>query len=167
MGETTGTAARIADMLEGIAHSAMAQFQDMTPQDFNRSLTLPASNTLCALATHLVASGEFWVLVLVGKRDIARDRQTEFTASGQAEDLLPRYERWIQEVHEVLDTLPDTHLGEAVTLPAGYELSPTSRLQRADIRYALLHALEHSALHAGHLQLTRQMLGYAPPEHDE
>jgi uncharacterized damage-inducible protein DinB len=167
MGETAGTAARIADLLEGIARSAMAQFHDITPGDFNRRLTLPESNTLCALATHLVAAGEFWVLVLVGRRDIARNRQSEFTASGQAEDLLPRYERWIQGVHEVLDTLPDTQLDEGVTLPAEYELSPTSRLRSVDVRYALLHAVEHSALHCGHIQLTRQLLGYAPLEPDE
>lgn len=167
MGEITGTAAVIADMLEGIARSALAQFQDLTSEDFNRRLTLPESNTLYALATHLVASGEFWVLVLVGGREIARDRPGEFTASGQAEDLLPRYERWIQGLHEVLDSLPDAQLDAAVTLPAGYELATTSRLQRADVRYALLHALEHSALHLGHLQLTRQLLGSAPVERDE
>jgi len=139
----------------------------VAPGDFNRRLTLPESNTLCVLATHLVASGEFWVLVLVGGREIARDRQSEFTASGEVGDLQARYERWIQGLHEVLDTLPDAQLDAEVTLPAGYALAPTSRLQRVERRYALLHALEHSALHLGHLQLTRQQLGYAPVEQDE
>ncbi len=30
----------------------------------------------------------------------------------------------------------------------------------ATAREALLHAVEHSALHLGHIQLTRQILGY-------
>jgi hypothetical protein len=81
----------IADLLERIARSAMAQFQDIASADFKRKLHLPESNTLCALATHLVAAGEFWVLVLAGKREIARDRQAEFSATGQAPFLLPRY----------------------------------------------------------------------------
>ncbi|HEY1354404.1 MAG TPA: hypothetical protein VGF67_32745 [Ktedonobacteraceae bacterium] len=84
-------AVHIADLLERIARSAMAQFQDIASADFKRKLHLPESNTLCALATHLVAAGEFWVLVLAGKREIARDRQAEFSATGQAPFLLPRY----------------------------------------------------------------------------
>lgn len=167
MGETASTAAQIASLLERIARDAMAQFQDIAPQDFNRPLNLPESNTLCALATHLVAAGEFWVLVLAGKQGIARDRQAEFSATGRAQDLLPRYERWIQGVHDVLDAWPDERLSEPATLPAGYALSAGSRRQRADIRDALLHAVEHSALHLGHLQMTRQLLGYAPPVQDK
>jgi uncharacterized damage-inducible protein DinB len=163
MEETAGMAAQIADLLERIARDAMAQFQDIAPRDFNRKLNLPESNTLCALATHLVAAGEFWVLVLAGKREIARDRQAEFSATGLAQELLPRYERWIQGMHEVLDAFPDERLSELVLLPASYALTTPSRRQRSDIRDALLHAVEHSALHLGHLQVTRQFLGYAPP----
>lgn len=158
-----GTAARIADLLERIGRDAMAQFGDITDEDFNRKLSLPESNTLCALATHLVAAGEFWVLVLVGKREIPRDRPAEFSATGHARDLLPRYERWIQGVHEVLDGFPDERLSEPATPPAGYSLSTASRRERTDIGDALLHAVEHSALHLGHLQLTRQFLGYSSP----
>ncbi len=158
-----GTAARIADLLERIARDAMAQFEDITDEDFNRKLSLPESNTLCALATHLVAAGEFWVLVLVGKREIPRNRPAEFFATGQARDLLLRYERWIQGAHEVLDALPDERLNEPATPPEGYALSAASQRERSDIGDALLHAVEHSALHLGHLQLTRQFLGYPPP----
>lgn len=161
-----GTAARIADLLERIARDAMAQFGDITDEDFNRRLSLPESNTLCALATHLVAAGEFWVLVLVGEREIPRNRPAEFSATGRARDLLPRYERWIQGVHEVLDDFPDERLSEPVEPPAGYALSTASQRERSDIRDALLHAVEHSALHLGHLQLTRQFLGYAPPANE-
>jgi len=158
-----GAAARVADVLEHIARDAMAQFGDITEKDFNRTLNLPESNTLCALATHLVSAGEFWVLVLVGKREIPRNRPAEFFATGRAQDLLPRYECWIQDVHEVLDSFPNERLSEPATPPAGYSLSTASQRERSDVYHALLHAVEHSALHLGHLQLTRQFLGYAPP----
>lgn len=39
----------------------------------------------------------------------------------------------------------------------------TSTRERLDLCDALLHAVEHSALHLGHIQLTRQFLGYPPP----
>jgi hypothetical protein len=57
-------AARMADLLERLARDAMVQFGDIADEDFNRRLSLPEGNTLCALVTHLVAAGEFWVLVL-------------------------------------------------------------------------------------------------------
>ena len=161
-----GMAARIADLLEHIARDAMAQFGDITDEDFNRKLNLPESNTLCALATHLVSAGEFWVLVLVGKREIPRNRAAEFFATGRAQDLLPRYEHWIEDVHEVLDSFPDERLSEPATPPYDYPSLSASLRARSDIRDALLHAVEHSALHLGHLQLTRQFLGYAPPGED-
>lgn len=160
----SGTAAQIADVLESIAQDALAQFEGITPEDFNRKLTLPESNTLFALATHLVGAGEFWVLVMVGQRAIPRDRPAEFVATGQPEDLRARYERWIREVHAVLDTFPDERLDEPAEPPAGYSIS--SRRQRATKYEALLHAVEHSALHLGHIQLTRQILGYPPPSED-
>lgn len=156
-----GTAAHIADLLERIARDAMRQFEGIAPEDFNRPLELPESNTLFALATHLVGAGEFWVLVLAGKREIPRDRQSEFSATGRVEDLLARYERWITGVHEVLDTFPDERLDELVEPPANYRSTPTRGW--GDLHDALLHAVEHSALHLGHIQLTRQFLGYPPP----
>ena len=157
----SGTATQIARLLENIARNVMTQLEGISQEDLNRQLALPESNTLFALATHLVGAGEFWVLVLVGQRNVPRERQTEFSATGQVEDLLAHYERWIQDIHEVLDTLPDERLGEPAEPPAGYHL--TSMRERRDKRDALLHALEHCALHLGHIQLTRQFLGYPPP----
>lgn len=159
-----GTTAQIVSLLECIARDAMEQFQDISPEDFNRQLTLPESNSLFVLATHLVGSGEFWVLVMVGQRDIPRNRSSEFVATGSAEDLLPRYEKWIWDIHEVLDTLPDERLHERAEPPVGHTLSSTRT--EWSVLDVLLHAVEHSALHLGHLQLTRQILGYAPPSND-
>ncbi|HCJ36162.1 MAG TPA: hypothetical protein DHV65_17930, partial [Ktedonobacter sp.] len=39
---------------------------------------------------------------------------------------------------------------------------PTLDEEPMTVRDALLHAVEHCALHQGHLELTRQLLGYAP-----
>src|SRR5258708_5121107 len=137
------TAAQIANLLESIARDAMAQFESITPEDFSRKLTLPESNTLFAMATHLVGAGEFWVLVVVGKREIPRNRQAEFFATGQVEDLLARYERWIQGVHEVLDTFPSDRLTAQAQRPPPSQ--STSTREQVDVRNALLHAVDHTA----------------------
>lgn len=62
--------ARIADVLDTIAHDVLAQLQGISPEDLNRPLTLPETNALFALATHLVGAGEFWALVVAGRRTI-------------------------------------------------------------------------------------------------
>ncbi|HEY1354405.1 MAG TPA: hypothetical protein VGF67_32750 [Ktedonobacteraceae bacterium] len=69
-------------------------------------------------------------------------------------------------MYEVLDTFPDERLGEPALPPVGYALA-TSVRQRSAICDALLRAVEQSAPHLGHLQVTRQFPGYAPPAQDE
>lgn len=153
-------ASQIADLLERLARDAMAQFEGIAHDDLNRPLTLPESNTLFALATHLVGSGEYWTLGRVGKREIPRERSAEFYATGYVEDLLNRYERWIQDIHALLDTFPDERLDEPVEPMVSHSAIKSTTY---NIRECLFHAVEHSALHLGHIQLTRQFLGYAPP----
>jgi len=154
-------AMQFAVVLERIGRDVLAQLSGISNTDLNRPLPLPETNSLFALATHLVGAGEFWVLVLVGEQTIPRDRAAEFYATGALPDLVTRYERWMTAVHQVLDPLPDAKMGQIVGPPVVYRYSSDDGPTR--VRDALLHAVEHSALHLGHIQITRQMLGYDPP----
>ena len=154
---------QIASVLDYIGHQALAHLQDRSDEELNRPLTLPETNTLFALATHLVGAGEFWVLAVTGGRTIPRDRLAEFRATGSYSDLTARYERWLAGVHEVLDALVPERMEERIDVNR-YRSVPLASAQEVTAREALLHAIEHSALHLGHIQLTRQLLSYAPPE---
>ncbi len=149
-------AAEIATVIERIGRDALTALEGLSDEILNQPLPLPESNSLFALATHLVGAGEFWVLALVGGRTIARNRPAEFHATGKQTDLVARYERWIADIHAVLDALPDAALDQLANPPAPYRPwqgdAPMTR------RACLLHAIEHSALHLGHIQLTRQLL---------
>jgi hypothetical protein len=79
---------------------------------------------------------------------------------GITAELAARYEHWLAAMHELLQTLPDERLDQLVRVPARYH--PTLDDESMTLRDALLHAIEHGALHQGHLELTRQLLGYAP-----
>ncbi|HEY7124311.1 MAG TPA: DinB family protein [Ktedonobacterales bacterium] len=151
----------IASVLDAIGRDVIKQLADIPDDLLNKPLDLPETNTLFALATHLVGAGEFWVLALAGGWHIERDRQAEFHATGQGADLLARYERWLENIHKVLDTLPDSAMGQHVDPPATYRARMHD--QSFTVRDCLLHALEHSALHQGHIQLTRQVLLGKPP----
>lgn len=157
-----GEAMYIAKMITRIAQDVLTQLDGISNEDLNKTLSLPESNTLYALATHLVGAGEFWTLVMAGGKEIPRDRPSEFQASGTTAELVTRYQRWLADLHAVIDPLPDEHMEQPVEPPASYRY--VSNIEPITVREALLHALEHSALHLGHIQLTRQVLGYAPPQ---
>jgi uncharacterized damage-inducible protein DinB len=147
--------AEFAEVIERIARDALAALDGLSDELLNQPVPLPEANTLYALATHLAGAGEFWTLVLAGGRTIPRDRPAEFHASGTLADLVARYERWIANLHAVLDTLPDAAL-ERHADPTPYRAWQGD--EPLTVRACLLHAVEHSALHLGHLQLTRQLL---------
>ncbi|HEX7735947.1 MAG TPA: DinB family protein [Ktedonobacteraceae bacterium] len=155
-----GKASHFATVLERIARTALKQFQDISDIDLNRQLALPESNTAFALATHLIGSAEYWVLELAGGRAMRRDRLAEFRASGSCAELMARYERWLVAMPEVLNFLHDEQLEQLA--PVDPRFHPSLGNEPMTIHDALLHAIEHCAIHQGHLELTRQLLGYPP-----
>lgn len=107
-----------------------------------------ATNSLAATLAHLTGSQRYWVGQVVGGRDARRVREAEFRATaGDAAELLGQLEATHALVREVLGALRPGQLDEVV---AAGERQVTRR-------WALLHALEHTALHVGHVQLTRQL----------
>lgn len=155
-----GEASQFAVVLERIVRNALAQFRDMSDADLNSPLELPESNTAFVLATHLIGSAEYWVLQLAGGRDVQRNRLSEFRATGTGAALVARYERCLTAMQELLPTLPDERMDSPVHVNPHYH--PSLDESPMTLRDALLHAVEHCALHQGHLELTRQLLGYPP-----
>jgi Protein of unknown function (DUF664) len=152
----TPEAASIATLLERLSHDMLAQLDGILERDLNRTLALPETNSLYALATHTLGAGEYWTLVMAGGRDIPRDRPAEFRATGAYADLVARCERWLADLRDVLDQLPAAELDRVVDIAEVHR-----RPWMGDpftVRDCLLHALEHTALHLGHIQLTAQLL---------
>jgi uncharacterized damage-inducible protein DinB len=156
----SGEASHFAVVLERIVRRALDQFRDLSKSDLNRPLALAESNSAFVLATHLIGSAEYWVLQLAGGGDVHRDRLAEFRATGTGAELVARYEHWLAAMQDLLPTLPDEQLNQVVQVESGYH--PSLDETPMTLRDALLHAIEHCALHQGHLELTRQLLGYAP-----
>lgn len=152
-------ASHYAVVLERIVRNALAQFRDISDADLNCPLELPESNTAFVLATHLIGSAEYWVLQLAGGQDGQRDRLSEFRAIGTGAELAARYKRWLAAMQELLPTLPDERLDLPVSVNPSFH--PSLDELPMTLRDALLHAVEHCALHQGHLELTRQLLGYS------
>ncbi|MHB8577723.1 MAG: DinB family protein [Dehalococcoidia bacterium] len=153
----TAETAALAIVFERIGRDVLAQLEGLSDEQLNRPVQLPETNTLFQLATHLVGSSEFWVLTMAGGRPTTRNRDAEFVARGGLVELRGRYERWLRDVQAVLEALPPAALDQQAEPPAAYRSSLDDGPMT--VRDCLLHALEHGALHQGHIQLTRQLLG--------
>lgn len=146
-----------AQVLTMLARDIIAQIEGLSDEELNTPVPLPEANTLAALATHTIGAGEYWTLNLVGGKEIPRDRPAEFRAVGHGPDLIARYERWVAALRELLADLPEAALGPLPNPPAGRRLAAIGDAPITG-RDCLLHAIEHTATHLGHIQLTRQLV---------
>jgi uncharacterized damage-inducible protein DinB len=106
------------------------------------------TNSLAANAVHIAGSARWLVGEMVAGRPANRDREAEFrTTADDSDSLQQSLAASAAFVAEVLTSLPAEALDESVTI----------REQPRTRRWALLHSLTHTALHVGHMQLTRQL----------
>ena len=150
-----------ADVLERIGRDVLRELDNLPDDVLNRPVPVPEGNSLFAIATHLIGAGEFWVLVLAGGRQLDRDREAEFRATGTYADLEVRYSRWISDLRQVLTNLPSEAWTTEVAPPP--QFTGSLGADSMTVRACVLHAVEHSALHLGHIQLTRSSLLPTPP----
>jgi uncharacterized damage-inducible protein DinB len=103
-------------------------------------------NSMAVLVVHMVAAERFWIGDVALGEPSNRDRASEFEVSGlPLEDLLARLERSERYLGEALArlTLEDLNV---------VQISPRNG-KEVTVGYCLAHALAHTALHVGHLQL--------------
>ena len=107
------------------------------------------ANSISVLVTHLAAAEGFWAVDAALGLASARVRAEEFLVKELSEkDLISKLDSTFEEITSAYQDL------ELV------ELSVMRQSENRDTEFtsgwAILHALEHTALHLGHLQLTAQ-----------
>lgn len=146
------------DMLRKLVTDIFQQLDGIPEQDLNTWLPRDGMrdvNTFFALAMHTVGAGEFWILEAAGGRPTDRNRKAEFSSTGSLEQLRTRYDRWLAGTAEVFAEIDDATLASIYYRPANPERAMSeARRTRAE---CIAHALEHTAVHLGHLQLQRQL----------
>ena len=147
-----------ASYIRRIAADAVATLQGLTAGQLNWKTGEDGSNTMFAIATHMVAMGEYWVLCLVGGADVVRDRQAEFHAVGSAAEIVLRLQNWSQACDVICTGLGSEVLAEIARVPVEYLQSGGFGSGALSKRECLVHVVEHSALHLGQLQILRQLV---------
>ena len=114
---------------------------------------LAGANSAYGIVTHCVGVMTSWAGHLVAGREVVRNRDTEFSATGSVADLVAKVEAARHQIREdVGEGSFDAPLHFAVS-PADADL-PFGLRQGA----ALFHIFEELAQHLGQMEITRDLL---------
>jgi uncharacterized damage-inducible protein DinB len=107
------------------------------------------SNSIGNLLLHLEGSTRTWIMSVAGGSRVERDRQREFDERRQVPraELLSRLKRTLAEADEVLAGLDTGALLERRRTP----------WEEVTVLWAVYHAVEHFAMHAGQIIMLAKM----------
>jgi hypothetical protein len=111
----------------------------------------PSANSLLVLVTHAIASAEEHVVGKAAGKTVVRNRDAEFAAIGGSGHLAARAAEVRQRIDEALVGL-EGRLDEQRDPP----LDKWSA-RRGTVRDRLVHSISHTAEHAGHAEVTRDL----------
>jgi uncharacterized damage-inducible protein DinB len=110
------------------------------------------SNSIGILLRHTAGSERYWIVQVVGSRQVPRDRDAEFGREPLAKDaMVADLRAAYEEARGVLESLGAADL----TRPIEFGYRNERRTEAAS--WALLHSLAHTSYHLGQIQLYRKM----------
>ena len=110
----------------------------------------PEMNSICVLVFHLTGAERYWIGDVAAQEASDRDRDTEFKVHDMGMDIIRK--RLDDSLAYASKTLKKLTLQDLEAL----RTSPRDG-RKFTVAWALLHTLEHSNLHLGHIQITRQL----------
>lgn len=143
----------IADYLERLAaqHAALKAALDGLGPDALDWVPGPGMNAIAVLIVHLAGAERYWIGDVALQDPSGRVRAREFEARAHSvETLTAHLDRSLAYARS---GLADASL-EMLAAPRRSVNHPDRPFT---VGWALLHALEHTAEHVGHIQLTRQL----------
>lgn len=153
-----------ACQLESLGRHALVLCEHCTSDLLHWSPPYLGLSSLYTLATQLIQEIECWVLVPIGERRLTQDQDSWYPPQCTFADLTTSYEEWIQEVHQILDTLPDAFFDLYIGSRFG---TSTGRpeAKAPTVRMCLFKAMERCAMLLGHMEVTRQLVPSKKPSH--
>jgi hypothetical protein len=136
------------ERLQDLIHDFTATFEDLPAEAID---WIPGDdmNSFCVLVVHTTGSARFWIGVALGDPP-NRNRDLEFQAKGlTVADLKRRFAALEEYVRGALEHFNLAELAVSRSIP--------NRGEQVTTAYGLLHALEHTGIHLGHAQITRQL----------
>ncbi|MGA2284724.1 MAG: DinB family protein [Dehalococcoidia bacterium] len=136
---------RVAEAVQGLSQSQL-----------NWRPSIAGANSAYAIAAHTLGNARAWVLGIACGQQVERDRPAEFRASGgDAAVLAAEAKNLSHEIESALASLSPADLERRLVPPP--DLFGEGEPYEISVREALLHVVEHAALHLGQLQLTHDL----------
>lgn len=124
--------------------------------NLNRAPDLPGANSAFVIITHVLGNVRSWVLGIVCEQPLDRDRPAEFRSHGTFNELRDQHQALVSACQEALAQLDASSLADRIV--PHQVLFGEGETHEMTRREALLHPLEHAAIHVGQMQLTVDML---------
>ena len=149
-----------AELLEALAYqrSSVRSIVDGLNEEAWHASVVPSGWTQAGLVVHLGDAERHWTNVIVdhdpghpSDEDRLFDRNAAFVSDWPSTKVLAYYQ---DQSNRTDDTLAVTALAAA---PLGHHGGPTS-LQRPSVRAIVLHLIEETASHSGHLEIARELI---------
>ncbi|MCA9972879.1 MAG: DinB family protein [Anaerolineales bacterium] len=142
--------ADILERLQALHHDLQQAVTGLPPAALNWQPG-PEMNSLAVLITHLAGAERYWIGDMAGQEPSGRVRQTEFQArAADPAELSRLLDDTLAHSTAVLQRLTLADLARSVPSPAHGGGS-------FRVAWCIAHALEHTAVHLGHVQLLRQL----------
>lgn len=136
------------ERLQALHHDFIETFEDL-PADALDWIPGDEMNSFCVLVVHTTGSARWWIGIALGDPP-DRNRDLEFQAKGlSAAALKERFAAVEAYAHSVLEGFSVADLGIERAVP--------NSDRRISAAWGLLHTMEHTGLHLGHAQITRQL----------
>ncbi len=145
--------AAVASYIDRAVDSMMDILADLGDDLANQRPGLPGANSPYAILRHCLGVMEFWGGHVVAGRDVDRDRDAEFRATGPTADLIDAAE------HAKRRFRADIATAEPAARPPGTHPSiRPGELEFTSQGHALLHVMEEVCQHLGQMEITRDLL---------
>ena len=139
----------LLDRLSAVHQSLEKAIVDL-PDEALDWLPGPEMNSIGVLVAHSLGSIRFWIGDVAGGSPSGRVRDAEFQSSGVT------VARFVERSREII-----AHSQSVLSNLTSVELNALRIVPKSDrevtVAWAILHALEHAALHAGHIEITRRL----------
>jgi uncharacterized damage-inducible protein DinB len=131
-------------------HQRVVKAIDTLPAEALDWIPAAGMNSLAVLVVHMAGSQRFWVGDVAMNEPSGRERSAEFQVQGVTSGALQ------QRLRASLD-YTRAALGRLTLEDLSDKRTAAMHDGEISVSWALLHALEHTALHVGHIQITRQL----------
>ena len=147
------TASAIASYVDRAVDSMTDIVGDLGDELANLRPGLPGANSAYAILRHCLGGMEYWGGAVVAGREVERDRDAEFRASGPVADLIDAAKHAKRRFRADIATADPAGRPRA-TRPS---MAP-DELEFTSQGHALLHVLEEVCQHLGQMEITRDLL---------